>query len=273
MKKIPYKRIFICSFLAVLLSSILYVLSLQPSNERNWAADQELLPYAIFNENTVEIKNIRNNMYLSRDTYVLDHYDKTFDLDEITSVDYIVEPLASVAVAHTFLSFGFKNGDHIAISIEIRKEDGEEFSPTLGTFNAYEIMYVILDEKDALTLRAIHRDNPVYVYPAKVPQDKMRSLFIDMLTRANKLKDEPEFYNTFTNTCATNIADHINNIAPKTVPWDLRLLLPKDSDEFAYELGLIDTELSFEETRSKYNVQEKVKLYAEDPLFSQKIRE
>jgi hypothetical protein len=273
MNRIPYKRILLFAPLAFLLLSILYAASLKPSNERNWADDQELLPYAIFNENSVEIKNIRNSTYLSRDEYVLDHYDKIFNLDEITSVDYIVEPLASVAVAHTFLSFGFKNGDQIAISIEIRKEEGEEFSPTLGTFNAYEIMYVILDEKDALTLRAIHRDNPVYVYPANVPQDKIRSLFVDMLTRANKLKDEPEFYNTFTNTCATNIADHINNIVPDTVPWDLRLLLPKDSDELAYELGLIDTELSFEETQFKYNVQEKVKLYAEDPLFSQKIRE
>ena len=51
-------------------------------------------------------------------------------------------------------------------------------------------------------------------------------LFVDVFQRVNKLKDEPEFYNTFTNNCTTNIVRHVNNLAPDRVPYDYRVLLP-----------------------------------------------
>ncbi len=256
---------------AILVLSLL--LFREPSNDRDWAFDQSILPYAIFDGDIVTIKNIRNFSYASRNEYAPNYYDKTFDLRTIESVDYIVEPLASIAAAHTFLSFGFKNGDHVAISIEIRKEKGEEFSPFRALVNEYEIMYVIVDERDTIQLRAIHRDNPVYLYSAKVSPDKIRPLFVDILERANKLKEKPEFYNTLTNTCATNIADHINNISPGRISFDWRILLPLDSDQFAYELGLIDNSLPFEEVRQKHLINDFIKEYADDPDFSVKIRE
>jgi hypothetical protein len=244
-----------------------------PSNDRDWAADQQLLPYAEFEGNLVTIRNIRNFSYTSRDEYTPHYYDKTYDLSTITSVDYIVEPLASVAAAHTFLSFGFENGDYVAISIEIRKEKGEEFSPFKALIDEYELMYVIVDERDTVQLRALHRHNPVYLYPAEVGTEDLRKLFVGMLERANQLKDRPEFYNTITNTCATNIASHINELSPGRVPWDLRVLLPLDSDQLAYELGLIDTSLPFEEMRERHLINEYVEQYADRADFSVKIRE
>lgn len=256
-----------------LAAAIITVVVRVPSNERDWSTDQAVLPYAEFAGDAVTIRNVRNFSYSSRDEYTPHYYDKTYDLSAIQSVDYIVEPLASVAVAHTFLSFGFENGDQVAISIEIRKEKGEEFSPFRALLDEYELMYVIVDERDTIRLRAIHRDNPVYLYPANVPREALRPLFVDMLMRANQLKDRPEFYNTLTNTCTTNIADHINKLSPNRVPWDFRILLPLDSDAFAYELGLIDTSLPFEEMRQKHLINDFVRLYETDPRFSVRIRE
>ena len=43
-------------------------------------------------------------------------------------------------------------------------------------------------------LRAVHWDDPVYVFPLKTGKDRTRALFVDMLERANKLKESPEFY-------------------------------------------------------------------------------
>lgn len=259
--------IVVCAGVAILF------FSRTPSNDREWSTDQAILPYAVFEGDTVTVHNVRNFTYASRDVYTPRYYTKTYDLNTLTSVDYVVEPLASVAVAHTFLSFGFENGDHVAISIEIRKEKGEEFSPLEGLLRTYELMYVIVDERDTIQLRVLGRGNPVYIYPAKVDKAGARALFVDMLTRANNLKDKPEFYNTLTSTCTTNIADHINKISPNRIPRDLRLILPLDSDEFAYELGLIDTSLPFSDIRKKYLVNELVVKYANDPQFSVKIRE
>ncbi len=244
-----------------------------PSNSRNWASDQQRLSSAVFIGDAVTIKNIRNFSYISRSVYSPHYYDKTFSLEDIDSVDYVVEPLASVAAAHTFLSFGFKNGDRVAISIEIRKETEEEFNPLLGLLNEYELMYVVIDERDAFKLRVIHRDNRLYVYPTTAVPEQVRALFVDMLARVNALTSAPEFYNTFTNSCATNIADHINAMSPGQVPWDWRLLFPKESDAFAYDLGFIDNTIPLEEARKRYLINDAVEKHAVDPDFSVRIRE
>jgi large conductance mechanosensitive channel len=89
----------------------------------------------------------------------------------------------------------------------------------------------------------------------------------------NKLKKEPEFYNTITNTCTTNIVHHVNLISKDRIPllrWEI--VFPKESDRLAYNLGLIDTDLSFEEARTRYHINDRALRYADDPNFSAKIR-
>ena len=136
----------------------------------------------------------------------------------------------------------------------------------------YELIYIIADEKDAIGLRTNHRKHNVYLYPIQAKPDMIRALFVSMLRRANTLKETPEFYNTITNSCTTNIVKHINNIAPHTIPWNYRLILPKNSDEFLYELGLIDNNITLKEARKKYLINPAAKKYADNPEFSKKIR-
>ncbi len=262
----------------VLVMGILFlIVSLRttPSNDRDWNRDQQVLPYAEFEGNLVTVHNIRNFTYASTTSYVENYYDKTFDLNQIKRVWYVVEPFSGVpGSAHTFLSFEFEGNEFLAISVEIRKEKGETYHPLKGLFNAYELMYVIGDERDLITLRANHRKDPVYLYPMRASKDKAAALFVDMLTRANTLRDTPEFYNTLTNTCTTNIVEHVNTITPHRIPFlSLRILLPENSDALAYELGLIDTDLTFPEAREKYHINERAFLHVDDPAFSVRIRE
>jgi len=248
--------------------------SIRPSNNRDWSLDQSILSFAEINENLVNIHNIRNFTYASTTSYTPNYYNKTFDLDKIKSVDYIVEPFSEWAgSAHTFLTFGFEDNQYVSISIEIRKEKGESFSALKGLFKQYELMYVIADEKDVIKLRSNYRKDQVYLYPIKTTKEKMRALFLDMVQKANCLKDHPEFYNTLTDTCTTKIAKHVNKISPKRIPFSFKILFPGYSDRLVYDLGLIDTSLSFEEIRAKYIINEKALKYANDPDFSIKIRE
>jgi hypothetical protein len=243
-----------------------------PSNDRNWSPDQQRLPTAEWAGDVVTIRNVRNFSYRSEHDYTPRHEHRTFSLQDVVSVDYIVEPLASVAAAHTFLSFGLAGGERIAISVEIRKEAGEAFNPLLGLLNEYEIMYVVADERDVIGLRVLHRGNPVYVYPTIADPAAAQSLLSAMLGRVNELAEHPEFYNTFTNSCATNVAEHVNRLVPRQVPWDWRLLFPKESDSYAHELGLLATTLPIDEARRKYRVNDAVRSHADDPDFSLRIR-
>ena len=76
-------------------------------------------PYTEFSDNKVRIHNIRNFTYKTAYDFEPNWYDKEYDLDKLSSVDYIVNPYAlGENVAHTFLSFGFDDGTYVSVSIE-----------------------------------------------------------------------------------------------------------------------------------------------------------
>ena len=110
------------------------------------------------------------------------------------------------------------------------------------------------------------------MYPTKASLEKKKALFLDMVGKANLLREHPEFYNTLTNTCTTKIVSHVNKISPKRIPFSYKVLLPGYSDRLAYDLGLLDTELSFEEARDKFLINEKAEKYAADKNFPVLIR-
>jgi hypothetical protein len=167
----------------------------RPSNDRDWSPDQKILATAIVHGDQVEIRNVRNFRYTSESAFSPAYETRTYDLNRLDSVWFVVERFGEMAgMAHTFLSFGFGD-EFVAISVEIRKERGETFSPVKGLLRQYELMYVIGDERDLIGLRTNYRRDIVYLYPVKTTREKMRRVFLDMLERANELAVRPEFYN------------------------------------------------------------------------------
>ncbi len=246
----------------------------RPSNDRVWSEDQAILPFAEIEGNEVTIRNIRNFRYEPEGRQRAAYYDRTFDLRQLESVWFIVVPFGSIeGIAHTFVSFGFGPQGYVAISAEIRKEQGETYSPLRGLLRQYELMYVIGDERDLIQLRThVHKDD-VHLYPVRTDPAKMRTMFLEMIERANKLAREPEFYNTVTNSCTMNLVRHVNTISPRRVPFSYRVLLPGYSDSLALELGLIDTDVPLDELRKRFRINERAERFADDPEFSARIRE
>jgi Domain of unknown function (DUF4105) len=245
---------------------------IRPSNERKWAIDQTVLPVAEIAPPFVTVRNIRNFTYETTSQYTPAYYDKTFDLRQLDSAWFFVEPFGKGGAAHTFVSFGFADRDFLAISIEIRKEQGESFSALKGLLRQYEIMYVVGDERDLVKLRTNFRKDPVHLYRINATPERIQSAFLSMLRRANDLRAHPEFYNTATNTCTTNLVRHVNEITPERIPFSPAVLLPANSDRLAYDLGLIDQSLPFAEIRRRALINAAAAKYADDPEFSRRIR-
>jgi hypothetical protein len=245
----------------------------EPSHRRIWKRDLAVLPYAEFQDDKVTVHNVRNTDYITESDYLLRYDNRSYDLDEVEAVYFVVVPFAETpALAHTMLSFGFADGRYLGISVEVRLEEHESYSPVLGAMRQFEIMYVVADERDLVLLRTEHRKCDVYVHKARVTPEQARALFVDMLRRVNDIHQRPEFYDTITNNCTTNIVRHINQLAPGKIPNDYRVLLPGYSDELAYELGLLDTSLSLDETRRRARITDLAHQHKDDPDFSNKIR-
>jgi hypothetical protein len=246
---------------------------MKPSNDRDWTPEEAVLARADFRGNRVTVHNIRDCRWRTLDDFALSYYDRTFDLDKLRGVDFVVVPFNEMpSIGHTMLSFDFADGDCLAVSVEIRRERGEAFSDIKGFFRQYELMYVVATERDVIGRRVDCDLCDVYLYHSTATPKQARELFVDVMRRVNKLDREPEFYNTLTNNCTTNIRNHINHLNPDRVPYDYRVLLPGYSDRLAYDLGLIEPHGSFEETRLRARVNYLAYLHRDDPDFSRAIR-
>ena len=93
-----------------------------------------------------------------------------------------------------------------------------------------------------------------------------------MLARTNKLAAEPEFYNTLTNNCTTSIRRHINELDSDRVASAWQVLLPGHSDRYAYDLGLLDQRIPFEDLKQASHVNRLAHEFSDSPNFSQRIR-
>jgi Domain of unknown function (DUF4105) len=273
----PIWKLLIRAMLGLLLllsiGYLMLIIVVKPSNNRDWSPDQARNAYAEFSGDTITIHNARNNVYRSTTDYDVHWETRRYDLKKLQSVWFIVEPFADWrGPAHTFLSFGFENDQYIAISVEIRKEKAESFSPLKGMLRQYELAYMIGDERDLIGLRANHRNDDMYLYKINTTPEKMRALFLSMLNDANALAKQPEFYNTISNTCASNIVEHIEIIAPGSIPFSYKTFLPAYADDLAYDLGLIDTTLPRDQYRAAHKINALAKQHAKSDEFSVAIR-
>ncbi|NNE33653.1 MAG: DUF4105 domain-containing protein [Rhodothermales bacterium] len=230
----------------------------KPRNDLDWAPDQERIPAVEFHGDIATIHNLRRATYRSRTDFDVEWYSHSFDLSQLRTAEYVVEPFGKLsAMAHTFVTFGFANGDYLPISIEIRRERPEQFNPVAGIYRQYEIMYVMGDERDLIGLRSNIRKDDVYIYPIRASRARVRRMLEAMLRRADRLNREPEFYNTLVNNCATNILAHLNELEGRRFPFDYRVVAPGWSDRYAYDHGLIDTDLPFEQAKPEFRINER----------------
>ena len=249
----------------------------QPSNHRNWEPLYSQLATAEFVGNDVTIRNVRHCNFMDKESYVPNWYDKKFRLTDIQGVDFIVMPFPKTPIlAHTQLSFELARPgqppEHLAVSVETRKEEGEGYAAWKGSARQYELIYIVADERDAIESQTNVDPRDVYLYRSTATPEQAQRLFVDVMSRANQLAIRPEFYDTLTNNCTTNIVDHINRIQPRRLTYDLRVLLPGMSDKLAYDQGLIVRHGTFEETQARAYITAKAQQHAGRSDFSQLIR-
>ena len=208
-------------------------LSIAPSNERDWQTDVAVLPYATQDGDLVTLHNVRNFDYRTQQDFVPRYDDRTFDLRELDEVDLIAVYWAGDAIAHIMVSFGFA-GEHVAFSIETRKEKAEAYSSIAGFFKRYALIDVVGDERDLIGVRTKYRrpEELAYVYRTRMSPENARRLFLEYIQRINQLKERPEFYNTLTTNCTTDVW-WLTRALVRQIPLDWRVLLSGYFPEYA----------------------------------------
>ena len=268
----------IMAFAGVVVSLLFFrYMMLKPSNDRSWVNDNDKLANADFEGDFVTIKNIRDFNWRSTRDYDERWIEKKFNLNEVTKIWFILEYFdpKKRQMAHTILGFEFKDGSRICCSIEVRRERGEKYHPIRGFFKQYELIYVWATERDVIGVRTrCRRKSVTHLFEAIVlgPGNERRMLE-SYLNRTNKLFKSPEWYNTMTNTCTTNIVNHVNEVYPGRVPRAIAIFLPGLSPKILYKNNLVKIDTSIENTLEKSIIDDKAKDWDGESDFGNFIRE
>jgi len=252
---------------------LLYWRSIAPSNDRDWAPEVARVPRATIAGDLITLHDIRNFDYRSETDFTPAYYDRTFDLRRLDALDLVTSYWMGPAIAHVFLSFGFGE-DHVAVSVEARKERGEGYSSVQGFFKRYELIYLVGDERDLIRVRTNYRRDPpedVYLYRVQGPIENARRLFLEYVRAINELAERPRFYDTLTTNCTTTILLN-TRVNPGHLPLSWKVLLSGHAAEYAYEWGRLDTSMPFPELQRRSRINEAARAADQATDFSRRIR-
>ena len=266
------RRWVVVGILAVFVVVLVAWLVIPPSHARDWQPDVATLPFAEIHGDRMIVHNVRNADYRSETDYTVRLEDRDLDLSRIRSLDLFLIYWGSPLIAHTIISWGFDDGQYLAISIETRKEKGESYSALRGFFRQYELVYVVADERDVVRLRTNYRGEDVYVYRLDAPPADARRLLLRYIAAINELREQPQWYNALTENCTTAIR-RIAGSDTRRSWWSWKLFLNGHLDELAYDIGAIDRSLPFPVLKAKSLVNDRARAAGADPQFSARIRE
>lgn len=276
---------------ALFASVLVWWLSLKPSNEGVWQADVAQTAWAEVNGDLVTIHNFRECEYRQEFDYTCRWVDKTVQLSDIRGIDLFVIFWGSDWIAHPITSFQVGEHDHVAFSIETRKEQHERYSAIRGFFRSYELICLAAPETDLIRLRTNFRrgargkGEDVYIYRTTAGPDWSRLLFLAYVRRINELHRHAEWYNAITSNCTTNIVTEraaadtfdpvpVGGSEPNLLDrFDWRILLNGKGDKMEYQRGdLVTGGLAFPELKRQAFINPVARETQDSDGYSQRIR-
>ncbi len=259
---------------ALLVAPVVFWAVQAPQSDRDWWEPASRTAHATIDGDLVTIHDIRDFRYVDNDTWEASWYDATYDLRELRQSYFLLTTFGDIeGIGHVMVSFQFGDDQFLILSVEIRREDGEGYDPIGGVFRQYELMYVAADERDALALRThIHQD-PTWMIPMNAGPEKTAEFFLSMVERMTDLHHHPEWYNTVTNSCSSNLAFHYEVINDVKLPPDYRILMPGFSGELLAELDLLPDGITAQEAMDRFRVDQVARELPLDEHFSTALRQ
>ena len=263
------------ALLAYLLLFILLLLwwsGIKPSHDRDWADDLAQITTGQVEGSRVRLNNVRNFEWRSTTDYDIRWESRNYDLKRLRSVDMITSYWGLSSIAHVLVSFGFDDGEHVAFSVEIRRESHEHFSELGGFFKQFELSIIASDERDVVRVRSNVRDEDLWLYRINLSPANARKLFRSFVLQANQLAERPRFYHTVTGNCTTIVFSMMKQIVDG-LPLDHRLLLTGYLPAYVHEVSGMTPGLTLEELQRRGRITQKAREAGDDPAFSARIRQ
>ena len=261
----------VTSFVVAFCIHLAWWISVSPPDEGNWSPDVARQTTGVFDGNKVTLTDIRDFDWESRESYKERWITRTYDLEEIETVDMFLSYWGGPEMAHFILSFGFSNGEYLAWSIEVRREIGGSYSPVADFFKEHTLVILAATERDVVGVRSNIRGEDVQLYRLPTPKESAKDLFREYIRDANRLADQPYWYNSITTNCTTVVFRMMAALG-RGPDFDWRMIVNGYLPEYGYEKGYLSQAVSFEELRDAARIAPRATASGLEDGFSEAIR-
>lgn len=226
-----------------------------PSLIRMWDADVRVLSgVEIGEDGTVELTEIRDWSYTRDGVTTTPYFAASYDPADIVDLWMYEQQLDDVGlIAHTFLVFEFdesyRKGRYLGLSVETRREFGEEYSIVGGMLRKFEVTHIWATEADLVNRRVEFLDYPLTRYRLDIPAEVRSRVFVKMAEETAELAVEPRWYNTATNNCTSSLIKYVNESEPGAIPLHYSYVFTGKADDYLEELGYLDPDYELAVTR------------------------
>lgn len=241
------------------------------TNDAQWETPCSRAPTIEVQGDVITVRNVRDFHWRSDDDYDARWDDRTYDLSKLRTLDIFMSYWGPTLICHTFVSFGFEDGRHLAASVEVRKKVGETYATVPSIFRMFELIYVFADERDIVYVRTNVRKETVHLFRVNASPAGIRGLLVEYVNRANRLAAHPEWYNAVTNSCGVNVVQNSWAEGSRR-PLSWRLLFNGQWARYAYEGGALDQSKPFDELFANSVINAAAQQAGYAPDFSQAIR-
>lgn len=224
----------IASILAILVLGSGASMTQPPRTDRNWYPYLAVTPDVTLTEDRFSVGPVSDWSYAGPEVTNETYIDASYRFEDLRNVWFMLEPQpGSQLAAHTLLLFEFTGNRLIGVTIEARREQGEEYSALRGLFNAFELSYIWASARDLLTRRAVMLDHEVFIYPVEITGEQNEMLLRHLLERTESLETTPRYYNTILSNCTNELAKAAG------FTWAPAYILTGRSDEYLFRRGII----------------------------------